>query len=304
MKKIYGKRIRLTPQEEQVIYSYRKGKVSLKEAVQPEIKFPLPKVLVLDVETSPLSAYVWRLTQDYIQPSNINNDSGNYFMLSWSAKWLFSDEVLNDVLTPEEALSEDDYRISKTMWELVNEADIVVTHNGRKFDHKFLNMRWLVNGIKPPTHYKTIDTYLIAKQSFLLPSYKLDYIAKDVLGIDGKFEHEGMGMWKKCMMGNAEALERMSLYNDQDVRILEDVYLIFRPWIKNHPNIGLFAYADEPVCHVCGSTDLEEEGEYRTSVSIFKTHRCKHCESLSRQRDNELPKHIRKHLLTGVPGDR
>ena len=78
-------------------------------------------------------------------------ERSNYVMLSWSAKWQFEDEIMNDVVTPEEALNEDDERIAKSIWKLIDEADIVISHNGKNFDHKMLNMRWLINGIVPPT---------------------------------------------------------------------------------------------------------------------------------------------------------
>jgi DNA polymerase elongation subunit (family B) len=285
-----------------MIYKYRQGQVDISGG-QTNIKFKFPKILIFDIETAPLSALVWRLNQKWIPPASLI-DSSNYYMLSWSAKWLFSEEVMSDVVTPEEVDSEDDYRIALSLWHLINEADIIISHNGKNFDHKMMNGRWLVNGIKPPTSFKVIDTYQVAKQSFLLPSYSLDYIATKVLGLDGKMEHEGMEMWKKAIRGDQTALTNMSLYNDQDVKVLEDVYLIFRPWIKNHPNIGLFSNLDTPVCHCCGSTNLTHEGHYNTSVSRFKTLRCADCDALSRQRTSEIPKEIRKILVTGVPGDR
>jgi hypothetical protein len=48
-------------------------------------------------------------------------------LLTWSAKWLFQDEIMNDKLTSEEAINEDDERITKTLWTLLDEADIVVS---------------------------------------------------------------------------------------------------------------------------------------------------------------------------------
>ena len=35
---------------------------------------------------------------------------------------------MGDVLTPEEIVKEDDCRIVKSLWNLINEADIVVAH--------------------------------------------------------------------------------------------------------------------------------------------------------------------------------
>jgi len=300
MKKKYGSRIRLTPKEVDVIQLFREGKVELNEAVRSDNGVKMPKVLVLDIETAPLTAFLWRLRTNYISTAML--EKSNWFMLSWSAKWLFSNEMMNDVLTPKEVLEEDDERIARSVWSLIDDADVVITHNGKNFDHKMLNMRWLINGFPPPSMYKVIDTYQVAKGVFLFPSYRLDYIAKE-LGFKGKLAHEGQGMWRKCLNGDPEALKNMMLYNDQDVYTLEDVYLLFRPWIKNHPNIGLYMETETPVCSACGSDRLHEDGVYRTSVNTFKAFRCDDCGSPhNRQRTGAVPKEIRKKLLSGVPG--
>lgn len=298
MRKKYGARLRLSPNEVEVVEKFREGKVSIKEPLK--IHSGTPRILLLDIETAPLSAFLWRLKTDYINTNMLQNS--NWWMLSWSAKWLFDSEMMHDVVTPEEAIEEDDERVSLSLWQLVNEADMIITHNGKNFDHKMMNMRWMMNGFMPPSHFKVIDTYQIARSNFLFPSYKLDFIARE-LGIGSKVKHEGFGMWKKCLMGNVEALENMVKYNDGDVFILEDVYLIFRPWIKNHPNIGVYMESDIPVCSACGSGNLTREGEYRTNISVFKNFRCDDCGSpYNRQRQTELPKEIRKKLLSGIPG--
>lgn len=80
--------------------------------------YKLPKILVFDIETAPLLAFIWQLKTDYVGPGML--EKPNWWMISWSAKWLFEDEMLNDVVTSEEARLEDDSRILKSIWELVN----------------------------------------------------------------------------------------------------------------------------------------------------------------------------------------
>ena len=80
----------------------------------------------------------------------------------------------------------------------------------------------------------------------------------------------------------------MSKYNKRDTAILEEVYLRMRPWIKGHPNVGNLISSEEPVCSICGSTDLEKlEGEYYyTSIGKYELFRCKNCGAISRGRKN------------------
>jgi DNA polymerase elongation subunit (family B) len=289
--KEYGKRIRLSPSEVGMVLNYRGGG---KYKPMSEI----PKILVFDIETAFLTSALWGLRTNYVDPSMLL-ESKNYWMLSWSAKWLFSPEILNDVCTGEEAMAENDRRISASLWKLMDEADIVISHNGKNFDHKRANARWLIHGFNPPSPYKIIDTLAICRKMFSFPSYKLDYLA-EVLGIGNKMPNGKIDRWKKCMLGDEESLSAMSEYNDHDVKILEDLYLILRPWIPNHPNLGLFIESDNRVCATCGGEHLNYYGDYITNVSRFESFQCVNCGAISRQRQSVIPKRIRKAMLSPV----
>jgi hypothetical protein len=56
-----------------------------------------PKILIFDIETAPIKAYVWKLWKTDVHLEQILND---WFCIAWSAKWLYSNEVMGDVLTP------------------------------------------------------------------------------------------------------------------------------------------------------------------------------------------------------------
>ena len=108
------------------------------------------KILIFDIETAPLKAWVWnRWKQDV----HLEQTISEWFMICWSAKWLGSEEVMGDCLTPHEILKEDDSRITESIWDLINEADIVIAHNGDNFDLPKLNSRFIVNGLVPPSTY-------------------------------------------------------------------------------------------------------------------------------------------------------
>ena len=81
------------------------------------------KILVFDIETALMEAYVWSTGEQYIGPKNIKAD---WYVLSWAATWLTSSKVSHAVLTPAEAKRNDDKRIVTKLWKLINEADIVV----------------------------------------------------------------------------------------------------------------------------------------------------------------------------------
>ncbi len=270
----------------------REAKKIVRANIVPSTK---PKVLVLDIETAPIQAYVWSLWKQNVYMDQIEAD---WFCLTWAAKWLFEDKVMSDKLTSKEAKNEDDGRLMKGIWKLLEEADVVIAHNGGNFDLPKLNTRFLLNGMTPPLPYQLIDTLKVAKREFSFSSNKLDYI-NTRLGIGVKTRHSGMEMWKRCVEGDKSALKEMEKYNKNDVVILEETYVKLRPWIKGHPNMGHFVDTNEPVCPTCGHSDLKWGGYYSTAVSKFQSFRCT-CGAIGRCRVSSIPKDKRGQLTVSV----
>ena len=231
------------------------------------------RILLFDIETSPLKAFVW---QTQVWKARINTDQvlSEWFLLTWSAKWLYEDEILSDKLTSKEALKEDDSRIVKSLWKLLDEADVVIAHNGDRFDVPNINTRMVVSGLKPPKSYQSIDTVKVARKEFGFTHNSLNALAK-VFGFDTKIDTD-FELWVRCVEGEEKALKEMEIYNKRDVGLLEEVYLKLRPWIKSHPNLGLFIDTDDSVCPACGSKELiwQEGHYYYTGVSKFPVWTC------------------------------
>lgn len=240
-----------------------------------------PKILIFDIETSPMKAYVWNRwhTNVYLEQT-----ISEWFCIAWSAKWLYSNEVIGEVVTPVEALKEDDSRIMKKLYELISQADIIVAHNGDKFDIPKINSRFISLGLPPYKPVFSIDTLKVAKKQFGFSSNKLDALA-EYFGIHHKLE-TSFDLWKRCLNGDVKSLQYMLEYNKMDVKILEEVYLRLRPWIKGHPNMANIYNEDELNCSACGSDKLEllPNQYYYTSVGQYQLYRCKECGALSRGR--------------------
>ena len=278
-------RPRLSKEEYEVVLAMKNGwKPKLSELSEFNVdttrKTPA-KVLIFDVETAPLKTYVWGLWDQNVQTNHIISD---WFMLTWSAKWLFSSDVMSDGLTSAEALVQDDRRVTASIWKLLDEADIIIAHNAIKFDVKKLNTRFLLNELNPPMPYQVIDTLLHLRNKFSLSSNKLDY-ACQMLGLEGKMDTGGFELWDGCIKGDKNSLAKMEEYNRKDVVILEDLYLRIRSWIRPHPNMGLFIEDDVAVCPSCASKKITFGGTpYRTSASAFESFRCDDCGSVGRSK--------------------
>lgn len=272
----------------------RKNQITLPTIAQP---LPLnlknqPKVLLLDIETLPMEVYVWGLYKQRIPHGNIIRD---WTLVSWAAKWLYDSEVFGDCLTPKEALARDDERIVRSVWEALDEADIVIAHNGVKFDVRKLNARFFVYKMVPPMPYQIIDTLKESQKQLGLSSHRMDYISK-LISSKGKLDTD-FQLWIDCCHGDATSLEYMYTYNKNDVLILEEAYLELRPWIKSHPNIFIIGESDEACCPYCGSTDIIQKGRYVTIAGEYDAIRCNGCGGVSRRRTTNLNKVDRKRLL-------
>lgn len=238
------------------------------------------KVLIFDIETAPNKIYAWRLWKHTASHEMLLSE---WFMLTWAAKWLFEDTVYTGVLTPKEIKKENDKRIVEGLWQLLDEADVVIAHNGDKFDIRMLNTRLLKHGMTSPSPYLSIDTLTHARKRFNIPSNRLDYLG-EFLGVGNKMEHEGFKLWSRFLEGDEDAIKKMEDYNIQDVFLLENVYLKLRPFIKPHPNMGLYIEDNISRCPSCGSDDLQQKGTYRTYINNYDSYICKNCGAWSRSR--------------------
>lgn len=236
------------------------------------------KILLLDIETLPLEAYVWGTRKQFIQPHAVQKD---WSIVCWTAKWLFGSEFYGEVVKPQSAINRTDKEIMGGMWNLLDEANLVITQNGDQFDLKKLNTRFLVNGMLRPSQYTSIDTYRVLTQNFDFTFNKLDWVAS-VLGIGRKVE-TSFKWWDECAQGNKVYLDKMLEYNKYDVALLEELYLKLRPWMTNHPNVNLYSsQARSDKCKTCGSLNLEWSNKYTTAAGLYKGWRCQDCGSLGR----------------------
>lgn len=234
------------------------------------------KTLLLDIETLPIEARVWGTYKQNINPVQIQKD---WSILCWSAKWLFDSKAFGEVVSPKEAIAREDKRILPRVWNLMNEADIIVWQNGDNFDRKKLNTRFLLAGFPPPMYYKSVDTYKVFTDNFDFTYNKLDWVA-NVLGVGRKVQ-TSFEWWNECAEGNQDYLSKMLKYNMVDVQLTEEVYLKIRPWISNHPNLGLFTLRGD-ACRCCGDVNIKWSGKYQTALGLYKGFRCQTCGAIGR----------------------
>lgn len=234
------------------------------------------RILLLDIETAPVLASVWRLWDQNISLSQIKSD---WHLLSFAAKWLGDRKIIYQDQSGLE-LIENDHRLLVWIHKLLGEADIVVAHHGKKFDLPAINSRLITSGFSPPSPYKIVDTREIAAKYFRFTSNKLEFLS-GALCSKKKLAHRkfaGFELWKECIAGNPKAWAEMKRYNIRDVEALEELYLKLRPWTPTGvPNCGLYDDAKDSVCPKCGSGNVSKNGFIFLTIGKYQRWKCGDC---------------------------
>ena len=234
------------------------------------------KVLEIDIETKPHEVYAWGL---YNQNIGLNQIKSPTQILCFDARWQHETEHMYY------SIYHDSFEVMiEKLWELLDEADVVVHYNGKRFDVPHINRELIELDYIPPSPYQQIDLYQIVRRTFKFASNRFDHVVQRLFDMR-KLEHQGMELWTACMNNDPDAWATMKEYNIHDVSLLRPTYIRLQPWIKQHPNRGLYvADTSKPVCPNCGATQTMQIKAYRpaepgintakTRVNVFPQYFC------------------------------
>jgi hypothetical protein len=151
-----------------------------------------------------------------------------------------------------------DKRIVEKTAAILDSADIVVIHNGKKFDWPHFKGRMIYHRIPPIKKPYIIDTLQEAKTS-AFPANSLGALT-DHLKIAAKLNNETV--IKDLITGSietrAKAVRTQTTYGLGDIIPMKELYYLIRPYMDRHPNLG--AYIGKPCCPVCGSENILHRG--------------------------------------------
>ena len=236
------------------------------------------KVLVLDVETSPMLVYVWALKDQYVGLNQIVHD---WHIMAWSAKWLGEPVSAIRYYDQRHLKAGDDLPILRPLWKLLDEADIVLTQNGKAFDSKKINARFMLHGMKPPSPYRHLDTYLIAKHAASFTSHSLEYLSEKFCTKYKKLSHArfpGLSLWKECLKGNKKAWDEMKEYNIHDVLATEEFYEKIKAWAPESSPKPFAAGRVSALCGTCGSAGrMTRQGSSVKNKFRYQQWQCQTC---------------------------
>jgi len=186
------------------------------------------KILMLDIETTPMQVYTWGLWDQNI---GINQIIKHTEMMCFGAKWLGQKKV-----TFKSVHHDGKQNMLETLHEMMDQADVLIGWNSAAFDHKHIRREFLEAGLEPPKPTKDLDLMTVVKANFLFPSNKLDYVAQK-LGVGAKVKHSGFELWIDCMDGKDSAWREMKKYQIQDVELLDKLYNVLLPWLPGKSSV-------------------------------------------------------------------
>lgn len=237
------------------------------------------KILLLDIETSPIEALVWGLYNQNIPVEMVKKP---FTILSYSAKWLGKSEVMyNDTRNKKDP--RDDKKLVLELRKLIDQADYIITQNGIKFDLPVIEGRLFYHKLNPPSSHVNIDTLRISKR-FKLVSHKLQYMTNTVCTKFKKLMHKkypGTALWLAVLDKDINAWKEMELYNKMDVLSLEELYVDhLRKWDKKTNFYGddsALTSSGEYACS-CGNKKFKRHGfAYTKTGNSYKRFICTKC---------------------------
>jgi hypothetical protein len=245
-----------------------------------------PRILVCDIETMPAIIEKWDLYPSYtpidmvLEPARI---------LCFAAKWRDKSPIMFHAAW--EDGDDQAYRaMIEAAWHLLDEADFLVGVNSDRFDLQHLNAAFGRLNMGAPSPYRSIDLQKVARRHFKRGemSLKLDWYARSWLG-DAKVKHDGIELWQRIRRGTdaekAKSRRMMTKYNRHDVRLTEQLFERFLPWIGE--NFALYdsdADDETPRCTKCNSDSVQRRGYFPTRTCMYPRWRCNECGSWSRGR--------------------
>ena len=232
-----------------------------------------PRIVLFDIETAPNEILAWNLWE-----TDALHTTRPWYVLSFAMKVLGERRVQTFTLADYPNYKKDlanDGALLKDLWKMFDAADIVIAHNGDKFDIKKARARFAIHKMGPPSPVKSIDTLKIARSCFSFGSNKLGDLAQ-FLKVGRKLPHTGIDMWLGCMAGDTKSWHTMRRYNAHDVELLELVYLELRGWTTNHPKLNHYTRDDE-ACPTCLSHDTIRRGELLVKGGLKPRIKCKSC---------------------------
>lgn len=222
----------------------------------PHIGERAASVQFIDIETSLVDAKVFRTGKQNVNADQLTSDTRILTVAGGSmsalqrdgadAIWGISNHHDKEVFAKNPL---DDTLVLRTLWRILDRADVIVAHNAR-FDKSWLLGRFLEKGWQLPSKFSVVCTYQYL-HNYNMTSKKLDRISRALCGT--KKLPTTMELWMRCSDGEVSAFEEMLTYNKGD--IYETLFKVYVRTCQYAPHMAVDMANHDlkvPQCRVSG----------------------------------------------------
>jgi uncharacterized protein YprB with RNaseH-like and TPR domain len=124
----------------------------------------------------------------------------------------------------------DDSALAIAIRDELEKYDVLVGHNSKLFDAKFLAARLFRVGERPRRKQLHVDTMWLIRSNLRMSS-KLDNIQK-FIGLPEEKSPIAWDDWARAGAWNRQAMDYVVEHCEQDVRVLEGVYVKLLPYVS------------------------------------------------------------------------
>jgi uncharacterized protein YprB with RNaseH-like and TPR domain/DNA-directed RNA polymerase subunit RPC12/RpoP len=240
-----------------------------------------PKILYFDIETT-----------------NFKATFGEVLMMGY--RWHGEEEYKIVKVTDYEGwdelnIEDRDYYVLQDMHEIISEADVLVGHYSKRFDHRFIQSRCLYHKLPVIPNPPHVDTWHIAKYQMAIGSNSMKNIAK-FLKCDNQKDSLPIHIWRRANAYDEECIEMIAEYCLQDVRTQYSMTQRLMPLANAIPNMNLLVNSTKYLCSGCGSDNVQKRGFHFTKINKYQRFQCMNCGKWSRGRNTLTDKEIKRHL--------
>jgi uncharacterized protein YprB with RNaseH-like and TPR domain len=236
-----------------------------------------PRIMVFDIETAPIEAYVWGLHDQNIGVDMVKQD---FTLLSFAAKYVGDDRIIYADNRHKRDVR-DDKELVKFIQKTLDNCDVLLSQNGVNFDLKKINSRAYFNHLPQVGEKKKhVDLLMEGRRVFGHTSHKLAWITRALDSSFQKSSHKefpGFDLWREVLNGNARAWNEMKKYNIQDIVATEAVYKDYMTWFGHIDLRPTYMAFPSTECRACGSIRTSRNGTVRRKAGRFQTYICGDC---------------------------